>query len=736
MLSRGEQLNGTYTILSEIGSGGGGVVYKAYHERLKTDVVVKQIKDRVKGILDSRAEADILKRIKHTNLPRVYDFLEIDGEVYTVMDYIPGISLAKALEQQKNFSDRQVLHWAMELADALAYLHAQKPPIIHSDIKPANIMLQPDGDVCLIDFNISLAFDHDLRTSTGISGGYSPPEQYRDFRHYSMLIYRTEQQRIPDAGTEKAETADGVGDRTVAVNEAVFSPKSELTERIKDDTTTQLVQQIIGRGVDERSDIYSLGMTLYHLLTGIHPPGSFEKLRPLNEYNLSISEGFLTILQKMMELDPNRRYQNGGELLYALEHIYELDSEYKAYRRGERIRRLISAALLFAGIGLAGAGYMKMQQERRIAYNRWVENAGVFMSEATYDAAAQELEAAAALQPDRVEAYQKEALRLYMMGRYEDTITYARDIINNPPYLIGSVEDQAVLADIYYILGNSYYEKKDYANAFSTIEAAIQRNGQNGSYFRDYAMALAAGGNLPSAENALQQAVLLGIGQDGIYMVQGELKLADGRPREAADSFLETMRISSDETLKRRALLFTVEAYEQMGEEGIIEEIEFLERYRDHSEGISAFLREKLASAYARQARRCQKKDGNEARTWYQKALQETLELYNSGYVTQRIFENLAILYEENEMYDAAETILKKMTEDYPDSYRGYMRFAYLEADRQQLLDNSARDYSRMREYYTQAKELYERNAESSGEGDTEMQMLENMIQDLTQGGW
>ena len=170
--------------MEELGSGGGGTVYKAYHERLQKYVVVKEIKERVKGILESRAEADILKELKHANLPQVYDFLEINGEIYTVMDFVPGESLDKALDHNGPFDSKTVYKWALQLADALKYLHSQNPPVIHSDIKPANVMLTPKGDICLIDFNISLAFDEGMLTSAVISGGYSPPEQHPDFVSY------------------------------------------------------------------------------------------------------------------------------------------------------------------------------------------------------------------------------------------------------------------------------------------------------------------------------------------------------------------------------------------------------------------------------------------------------------------------------------------------------------------------------------------------------------------------
>ena len=83
--------------------------------------------------------------MKHTYLPRVYDFLEIDGEIYTVMDYIPGQSLDKVVNERGPIPQKQVLKWARQLAEALDYLHGQTPPVIHSDIKPSNIMADAGG---------------------------------------------------------------------------------------------------------------------------------------------------------------------------------------------------------------------------------------------------------------------------------------------------------------------------------------------------------------------------------------------------------------------------------------------------------------------------------------------------------------------------------------------------------------------------------------------------------------
>lgn len=175
----GEVLDGTYRIECEIGSGGGGIIYRAEHLKLHNQVVVKQMKTAVRGKIEDSAEADILKNLKHTYLPILYNFLEVGGEVYTVMDFIPGENFAQLLNSGRRFTRKEVVKWGTQLCEALQYLHKQKPPILHCDIKPANVMLTPDGDICLIDFNISRALRPGENTALGTSEGYSPPEQYR-----------------------------------------------------------------------------------------------------------------------------------------------------------------------------------------------------------------------------------------------------------------------------------------------------------------------------------------------------------------------------------------------------------------------------------------------------------------------------------------------------------------------------------------------------------------------------
>lgn len=712
-IRQGMRLNDTYTLIEEIGSGGGGIVYKAYHERLRTYVVVKRIKEQVKGILDNRVEVDILKNIKHTYLPRVYDFLQVNGETYTVMDYIPGRSLDKVLAETRVFPQKIVLKWMTQLAEALDHLHGQKPPVIHSDIKPANIMLTPEGDICLIDFNISLVFDHSIRTSTGISGGYSPPEQYPDFYEYQKRALSNWQE-----GRGAAFGMPGAG----AIGNGMF-PGQYLSDADK------TVVQIVGRGVDERSDIYSLGATFYHLVTGVKPERDFGRLIPIDQYNLPLSEGIIHILKKTMEIWPEERYQNGGQLLYALQHIYELDTEYQGYQRKRRSLKIGAAFLCLSGILALGGGWMMRQGEKDTAYNQNVGRAKEFVEAQNYEQAQELLAQAIEIRPERVDAYECEVLRRYRQGDYEECIRYGTAVLKNNSYQVDSESDKSLLGNIYYMLGNCYLEEEDYPNAEMCLKTAIRQYGDNSLYYRDYAIALAKQGKVDEAETMLERAVSLDLGEDSIYMVQGEIAFAKGE-YEAAEEYLSgAISATADEMLRRRAVLLGDKAYRELGAGWIDAEIDFLEQEENRAGGAGSamYISERLADAYVRKAETDEGKDGE----YYEKALERFEFLYHNGYATRQMMENIAILYEQTGDYENAKLMLAQMVEKYPDDYAGYKRLAYLEADIQQGRENSERDYHLFLEYYNRAKELYE----SRGD-DQEMDMLDVMMQDLRDGNW
>lgn len=677
MLQAGTILGGTYQIIEEIGSGGGGVVYKARHLRLNTDVVVKRIRDEVRGKVQSRQEADVLKRLKHQNLPRVYDFIETSEAVYTVMDFIPGLSLDKALAQYGHFSQKQVLQWAKELGEALAYLHQQKPPIMHSDIKPANIILMPDGHICLIDFNISVVMDEAMKATLGISVGYSSPEQYRDIQTI-QTYYHTQ----------------GMG----AVN---------IT-------------------MDIRSDIYSLGCVLYHLLAGFPPDTNFNTRTPASSIP-DVSEGFAYIIDKMIEYDPTDRYQTGQEYLDDVKNCYKLDYRYITHKRKERCLFIASLVFFFIGSMMIGFGILQGGKEREQHYQAQLLEGDKTAKKGKYEKA---IEAMLSLEEEyksRVEAYQKELTYYYQAGRYQECADRGRDIISLQLIETKDEEQEKILGDIFYLTANSYYELEDYKRAEQEMEKALEYNQSNNLYFRDYCIILAKQGKLYQAEDALEEAISLKLEDDSIHYAEGELCVVRKQLEEAIEHFQTTIDTTDDAMLKKRAVLLCASALRDNNR--LDEEATLLESARNQLDAQARLvITEYLADAYMRQG------DANpeQMASYNQKALMLFQELMQAGYVTYQLQENMAVLYEENHNFEAARKLLLSLAEDYPSDYRPYKRLAFLEADCQQYKSNNQRDYAVMKEYYDKCKELYEKQEAE----DAEVLMLDNMLRDLQSGGW
>ncbi|MBQ2886437.1 MAG: protein kinase [Alphaproteobacteria bacterium] len=677
MLRAGMILGGTYQIIEEIGSGGGGIVYRARHLRLQTDVVVKRIRDEVRGKIQSRQEADVLKNLKHPYLPRVYDFIETPEAVYTVMDFIPGISLDKALVQYGRFAPKQVLRWAQELGEALAYLHNQNPPIIHSDIKPANIIVTPDGHICLIDFNISIVIDSAMKATLGISAGYSSPEQYRDVQQI-QTYYNT----------------GGMSQVTITI--------------------------------DRRSDIYSLGCVLYHLLAGF-PPGNNFNTRMSAEEIPGISEGLAFIIDKMIEYDSNDRYQNGQEYLMAINNCYKLDRRYIMHMRKEKALFVTSLVFFFIGSLLIGFGITQCGKEREQNYQALLLEGEEIAEKGNYEKAIDAMVLLEEEYKSRVEAYERELYYYYQAGHYQECADRGNDIIALQLIEITNDSQKETVGDIFYLIANSYYELEDYSKAEKAMENALEYNETNNLYFRDYCIILAKQGELFQAEDALKKAVELNLEDDSIHYAEGELCVVRKQIEEAIEHFKTTIEITDDEILQKRAVLLCATALRDNNR--IDEEVQLLEMARNQIDNQAKMvITEYLADAYMRQGDAYPDLVVN----YNQKALTLFQELMQNGYVTYQLQENMAILYEENKDFEMAKSVLLKLAGEYPGNYRVYKRLAFLEADRQQYYNNSQRNYSAMKEYYDKCKELYE---EQDVE-DSEVLMLDNMIRDLQTGGW
>lgn len=747
-LEKGMVLGGTYEIIGKIGLGGGGVIFLARHLRLQTDVVVKKIKDDVLGRVESRKESDILKKLKHPYLPRVYDFIETEDGVYTVMDYIKGENLEDAVKRHGKFSQKQVKKWAEQLGEALAYLHSQQPPIIHSDIKPANIMLTKEGDVCLIDFNISLAMGESVESAVGISAGFSPPEQYRDPAMYARITHNYTLQKsqhmngrkqvFPEAEDDKTELLSITEDERTELLPVEDDDRTELLSENEQTSSIPHIQESIGnlpeyarffgKGINARSDIYSLGVTLYYMLTGIEPPADFKQRIPIGEANRQVSEGFAIILEKMMALPPQERYADGKEYLKAIRNCHKLDHRYIVMHRKQTGIQIAALGSLVLGILLIFTGLYRMRVEQNSAYYDLIRQAEDAIGLGNFDDAVEALSEAKIIYDIRVEAYEEEIHMLYLRGDYEECIRQGENYLNTVSFDLQSEEDDEQYANIYYIMGNACYETEDYPNARKFLEYALQYYTENGLYYRDYAITLAKLGQVDVAQEQLDKGIALGITQDSIYMAEGEIAHVREQYEEAAECLEKAISLTEDKNMKKRALLLCSDVYRTMGDETVDKEINLLEKNLGLFDGGDVLaLEERLAGAYVRKAQT----DEVQVDEYYEKALDMFQKVYDSGYVTYQLQQNIAILYENMDRFDEAEDTLLKMAEDYPERYDVYMRLAYLEADRQQKKENADRDYLQMYEYYETAKELY------AGQGqNVEMDMLNVMIQELRNSGW
>jgi eukaryotic-like serine/threonine-protein kinase len=270
----GTLLNNRYRIVSILGQGGMGAVYRASDEHLVIPVAVKENLFLTEEYgRQFQREAHILAGLRHNNLPHVTDYFALENQgQYLVMDFIEGEDLRQRMERMGALPEREAILIGISICDALTYLHTRLPPIVHRDIKPGNIKVTADGQAVLVDFGLAKIMQSGQATSTGaraMTPGYSPPEQY---------------------GTAST---------------------------------------------DDRSDIYSLGATLYAALTGVIPEDGLARmtgkvsLTPVRELLPKVNRKLAETIERALEVDSENRFQSAEEMKESLIESGDLTPYYQ-----------------------------------------------------------------------------------------------------------------------------------------------------------------------------------------------------------------------------------------------------------------------------------------------------------------------------------------------------------------------------------------------------------------------
>ena len=261
-------IDGKYEILKELGKGGMSQVYLATDLTLDKLWAIKQIdktSEEYKCTVNKEqvaSEIKIMKDLSHPLLPRIVEAIDTEDYLYIVMDYIEGKTLKKVLEVSGKIDEDIVAGWMIDICNIFTYLHNQNPPIIYRDLKPANIMLKPDGTIRLIDFGIARELKRDIGDTRCLgTEGYASPEHF-------------------------------IGKTT------------------------------------ERSDIFTIGTTMYHLITGHDPTQPPYEIRPIREIDRNLSSGLETIIEKCIQANPEKRYSSTEELKEDLENYKKLEIPY------------------------------------------------------------------------------------------------------------------------------------------------------------------------------------------------------------------------------------------------------------------------------------------------------------------------------------------------------------------------------------------------------------------------
>lgn len=718
----GKQLGPEYVDIRTMIEGGMGTLFRAHRLGLDVDVVIKRVKQQYVGTLNQRAEANILKRLKHSYLPRIYDIIQgSDGYVYTVMDLIPGQDMNQTVKRSGPVNQHTAHRWACQLCEVVAYLHSQNPTIIHQDIKPSNVMITPEGNICLIDFNTSLTYEND-RFVHAVTHGFAAPEQYLpwpEVKHTAQDRMATEllpTEYLPEnttlTGYQGNPSKDGQD-----LPSSLLSSQAALSTRLGS-----------YGGISKCTDVYGIGATLYFLVSGRVPEKALDPVTSLSSLSIPLSTTFVSIIERAMEKNPAQRFPDAAHMLTALQDVDLLDARYRRFHLARTITRAAFALLFCASMVCASYGVLQLYQGRQNNYLTLLSQSETLSQQGDPQGALDLLQQAIEMFPVRADAYLQMGVELYRQGQYQQAL----ELLNNAETagnltLESLPESQA--GDFYYIRANCLYELAEYTDAVVQYQLALEYRQDNDAYFRGLALAQARSGNLDDAQQTLEILQKHGRTSVDCTVVSAEIHAAQGQYDQALAEYRSALQQTDDLQILSRIYLASAQISQQQGDlDGSIA----LLREASQRLGNNGMLHiEMLAEVLSMKAQT----DPDSAVACYQEAETCLQTVIDRGYGTELTALNLAVVQQSLDEFECAEQTLLLLCTQYATDYRPYMRLAFLYADWQTLVPVGAREYRQVQQYAELAEQYYQQ-AKANGVIDMEMTRLDTLMDQLEASGW
>lgn len=654
-----------YEILSELGSGGMSKVYLVRHKRLDTLWAMKEVRKHTGVDFDLLGEANVLKRLNHPALPRIVDVYDEPDSFYIIEDYIEGSSVDRLLQEKGRLSEKQVRDIAMQLCDVLEYLHTQRPnPIIYRDMKPSNIMITADGGIKLIDFGIA-----------------------------------------------REHKAAGASDTTLLGTHGYAAP-----------------EQFGMAQSDARTDIYSMGVTLYHMITGVNPNDPPYVLKPIREWVPSLSKRMERIIARCTQAQPEKRFQTVSEVKRALESKRDAVIKEKPAKAGSSVPvkarpadiLKLAGCLLVIAAGVFMVVFGGMKNDAQLAYDqqyaegvrliklREFQQAQSILTEA--DASAKRWDGSAAMITAMAEA-----------GYMEECAAFAADAARAHPAL---QQDPEVNCS----WGMALESLKDYAGALEKFTLASEQSPDNLLYIGHLARAYANCGDIEAANLQVQRMAAASDEASAAFVRAGILNVS-GEYEAAMAHYAKCAEGSADNSLRFAAYKEIAELCKRSRGEGadyagyLDAQINALEQMRQlFPNKDEAYVLENLGQAhYLKGTQEDHTPELESALACFQ-------SLVRLGYGRASTYVNMSVIQRRLKEYPAAEESLRALLDKYPGNADAYLELALVAAEREGEKEQEKRDYADVLKYYELALQ--------HGAKGEKRQRLEGIIEDIKSGGW